>query len=344
MAGVKKLSAGGRGPAAGSPPSAGLSFRGAMVVLFATGGLLLRMRADPRKLKASSVLRSAGAQQALTLSLLSPPSTPSSSSSPSSSDSKCKAWDGRMTLNDSQKRITISRDDIVKAYPETSAGGGGVVDRLRQVQHLTVQRYEKYLTAPPGAEHYSLLHYLVGTYGGGRDFGDCRHVVDIGTRYVASSLALGSTLNHPTKVWTFDLPKSQERVEAYRGKHGEEWLAECQKLGIDITFHNLNLLTVPEADFRRYMSTWLVLLDTAHLPKTVPFEREFVQRLRSVGYRGLLLLDDIHLNDEMTEWWAELTEGATNAEAPYSVYDVTSVGHSSGTGLIDFSNEIAVNL
>jgi hypothetical protein len=344
MAGVKKLSAGGRVPAAGAAPSAGLSFRGAMVVLFATGAFVVHLRPDPRKLKASSVLRSAGAQQALTLSLLSNPSTPSSSSSSSSFDSKCKTWDGRMTLNDSQRRISISRDDIIKAYPEKSASGGGVVDRLRQVQHLTVQRYEKYLTAPPGQEHYSLLHYLVGTYGGGRDVGDCRHVVDIGTRYVASSLALGSTLNHPTKVWTFDLPKSQERVEAYRGNHGEAWQAECQKLGIDITFHNLNLLTVPEADFRRYMSTWLILLDTAHLPKTVPFEREFVQRLRSVGYRGLLLLDDIHLNDEMTEWWAELTEGATDPTAPYSVYDVTSVGHSSGTGLIDFSNEITVNL
>ena len=256
-----------------------------------------------------------------------------------------------MTLNDNQRRIVISRDEVARAYHPNNmsavSGGGGIVDRLRQVQHLTVERYEKYLTAPPGVEHYPLLHYLVGTYGGvgsvsGGD--DCRHVVDIGTRYVASSLALGSTLNNPTKVWTFDLPRSQERIEAYRGKNGEVWLDECQKLGIDITFHNLDLLRVPEADFRRYMSTWLILLDTAHLPKTVPFEREFVQRLQAVGYRGLLLLDDIHLNDEMEEWWAELKEGAANAKAPYSAYDVTSVGHSSGTGLIDFSNEITVNV
>lgn len=169
-------------------------------------------------------------------------------------------------------------------------------------------------------------------------------MVDIGTRYLASSLALGSTLNNPTRVWTFDLPDSQERVEAYRGKNGEAWQAEAKELGIDVSFHNLNLLEISDADFRRYMSTWLILLDTAHLPKTVPFEIEFVQRLQEVGYRGLLLLDDIDLNPEMRDWWADLKKGATTAKAPYSIYDVTPVGHSSGTGLIDFSNEIAVNV
>lgn len=72
-----------------------------------------------------------------------------------------------MTLNDRQKRITINKEDVVKTYLEGSSGGGGIVDRLRQVQHLTVERYEKFLTARPGIEHYPLLHYLVGTYGGG---------------------------------------------------------------------------------------------------------------------------------------------------------------------------------
>jgi hypothetical protein len=92
------------------------------------------------------------------------------------------------------------------------------------------------------------------------------------------------------------------------------------------------------------MSTWLILLDTAHLPKTVPVEIEFVQWLQAVGYRGLLLLDDIHLNREMRGWWADLKKDATTAKAPYCIYDVTPVGHKSGTGLIDFSNEVTVNV
>jgi hypothetical protein len=335
MAGIKKPSA------ESSSQTLVRSIRGAVLIL-AAGAFVWNFRdgpTDPKK--KGRAVRSAGAEggaQAVTQSLLSAPQTPPSLTS----SSDCRAWEGRMTLNDQQKSITINKDDVVRAYHGTSSGGGGIVERLRQVQHLTVERYEKYLTARPGAEHYPLLHYLVGQYGAGA--GDCRHVVDIGTRYVASSLALASTQTNPTRVWTFDLPKSQERLEAYRGKNGEAWQAECKRFGIDISFHNLNLLQVPDADFRRYMSTWLILLDTAHLPRTVPFEREFVRRLQELGYGGLLLLDDIHLNDEMAEWWVELQEGATTAKAPYSIYDVTSVGHSSGTGLIDFSNEITVNV
>jgi hypothetical protein len=221
-----------------------------------------------------------------------------------------------------------------------------------------VDSYEKYLTSPPGREHYALLHYLVDRYGaakgapasggsiGGQD-DECRHVVDVGTRYAASAAALGSPARRPTRVWTFDLPASREREEAYRGATEEEWQSAARAAGVDVTFHNLDLLAVPDEEFRRYMATWLILLDTAHLPRTVPFEREFFRRLQAIGYRGLLLLDDIHLNDEMKEWWRELQAGAegppgADGGPPYRAYDVTAVGHTSGTGLVDFSSRLTV--
>ena len=56
-------------------------------------------------------------------------------------------------------------------------------NRLSELKQFTHLHYEKYMMNAPGEEHYTLLEYMTATYG------DCRHVVDIGTLYVASSLA-----------------------------------------------------------------------------------------------------------------------------------------------------------
>ena len=50
--------------------------------------------------------------------------------------------------------------------------------------------------------------------------------------------------------------------------------------------------------------------DTFYKPDTVPFEREFFQRMFDIGFRGILGLDNVHLmiNDEMKKWWKEFQE------------------------------------
>ena len=150
-------------------------------------------------------------------------------------------------------------------------------------------------------------------------------------------MALGS---HGAPVYTFDIPRSRERVEAFRGKTEEEWQKEVHGANVDITFHNLDLLQISDEDFRRYMSTWLILLDTFHWPDTKLFEREYFDRLVKMGFKGILLLDDIHLNPEMEKWWKELQDSA--GRLGYIAYDVTNVGHFSGTGLLDFSGKVRI--
>lgn len=66
---------------------------------------------------------------------------------------------------------------------------------LEKVKGFTTEEYEKYMMAQAGTEHYALLNYLFQT------FGDCRHVIDIGTRYVASALAMASNLKTPGKSY-----------------------------------------------------------------------------------------------------------------------------------------------
>jgi hypothetical protein len=49
--------------------------------------------------------------------------------------------------------------------------------------------------------------------------------------------------------------------------------------------------------------------------------------LEKNGYRGIVILDDIHLNDHMNTFWNNITQ---------KKHDVTNVGHFSGTGIIIF--------
>lgn len=203
---------------------------------------------------------------------------------------------------------------------------------LERLTEYTKEDHRQWMLGGPGKEHYALLHYLSATYG------DCRHFTDIGTRYVSSALALGSNRRSP--VWTFDLPQSTERLGAFRGKTEEEWQKRLEGEGVRVMFLNMDLMEVPEEDLRSFLGTWFVMLDTHHLPDTVPFEREFFQRMIDVGFRGVLCLDDINLNDEMKKWWSELQEGAERGG--YRTYDITDIGHWSGTGLVDFSGKVTI--
>ena len=53
---------------------------------------------------------------------------------------------------------------------------------LKRVKDFTQVEYTNYLLACGGKEHFAFLNYLSSTYG------DCRHLVDIGTRFMTSAL------------------------------------------------------------------------------------------------------------------------------------------------------------
>jgi hypothetical protein len=66
------------------------------------------------------------------------------------------------------------------------------------------------------------------------------------------------------------------------------------------------------------------MLDTYH---NGDFEQEFVDHLIKIKYKGLVMFDDIYLNYEMRKFW----EGLKNEK-----FDLTEIGHFSGTGLVIF--------
>lgn len=190
--------------------------------------------------------------------------------------------------------------------------------QLERVQGYTTKQYAEYLLKPAGSEHYAFLNYMSATYG------DCRHLVDIGTYAATSALALGSNQRSPVR--TFDLPTSNSNKKLQE---------EVRAVGVDIQFHNLDLLKISDGEFKKYMLTWFIMMDT----NVVSFERQFFQRLLKISFKGMLVLDDIHIG-EMKPWWEKLEKRA--AKNNYTTHDLTKVGHASGTGLVDFSGKVTI--
>eukprot|EP01065_Artemidia_motanka_P028211 TRINITY_DN3347_c0_g1_i1.p1 TRINITY_DN3347_c0_g1~~TRINITY_DN3347_c0_g1_i1.p1 ORF type:complete len:284 (+),score=74.72 TRINITY_DN3347_c0_g1_i1:74-925(+) len=184
-------------------------------------------------------------------------------------------------------------------------------------------------------EHYSLLAHLsrkVGERGGGL-------LVEVGTRDGASAVALG---NDPRNtLYSFDVANSRDRIKTtMRSRLPRGTPVHLQVSAPNVHFVQTNLTgnRKGHAAWRRIVaSANVVLLDTLHKPEGVPFEYGFVQMLRSRGFGGLLLLDDILLNPEMRRFWAWVQRSFGE-----SAVDGSHIGHHSGTGIVNFCGRVTI--
>jgi len=174
--------------------------------------------------------------------------------------------------------------------------------------YITWHANSQYFDLQAGREHYRLLAWLSLQFTN-------TVIYDIGTYLGFSALAL--SYNRTLKIKSYDivssLPKNQINPE-YRS---------------NIDFKLENILDSME----QVLDAPLIMLDTNH---DGVFEHKFFDALVAIGYKGLLVCDDIHLNPEMEEFWTSIT---------LPKLDVTSVGHWSGTGIVMFDKDtIAFNL
>ena len=203
--------------------------------------------------------------------------------------------------------------------------------------------YAQFAAQPAGAEHYKLLSHLASQVGAGTT------IVEVGTRYGAGALTLSGAAPAAT-VHTIDLPisrefedevvaKSKPRPTVLRGGSGAEGSVTVYSEFPKIHFHKATILAQPDgAAAQQVYKARFVLLDTLHEPEAHPFEYEFLALLGRRNFRGLLMLDDIHLNAEMRRLWDALYWGIVPGLPlhKYALYDATAVGHFSGSGLVDF--------
>lgn len=165
----------------------------------------------------------------------------------------------------------------------------------------------------PGYQHYRLLAYLSTL---------CNHttILDVGTQYGDSAFAL--SYNTTNVVHSLDIQNMEKGAGTLRRDN--------------IRYHYDNLFGAgPEADAARerwtplILSSPLIFLDVD--PHNGTMEWEFFQFLCRIGYRGVMVCDDIlHFEAMRTEFWDRIQEVAK--------YDFTRAGHWSGCGVLDFSD------
>ena len=146
-------------------------------------------------------------------------------------------------------------------------------------------------------EHYRLTAYLSTLFNNSVIF-------DIGTNLGYSALAL--SYNDSNRIISYDI-------------------VECRELNHHEELTNIEFVIGDVCQDERALYAPLIMLDTNHDGE---FENRFYEFLKENGYRGLLFLDDIHLNQPMMEFWDLIEE---------SKDDLTDLGHWSGSGLVDFS-------
>ena len=162
---------------------------------------------------------------------------------------------------------------------------------------ITEPEFRNYFISEAGREHYKLLAYFSTLFNN-------QILLDIGTYKGSSSIALA--YNNKNSVKSFDLG-DYKRIN-----------------------HNLDNVEYILGDFTSeeykdmVMKCPLIMLDTDH---EGPFEHKVYQHLKKINWEGYLVLDDIHLNDPMKEFWNQIDN---------EKYDITPMGHWSGTGLVIF--------
>jgi hypothetical protein len=169
------------------------------------------------------------------------------------------------------------------------------INLLHLAPKIQSYEYRGFFSDVAGREHYKLLAYFSTQYNN-------TILYDIGTNRGCSALAL--SYNSTNTIKTFDivnimgLTNPPENIEWYIGDFLKEPIEEILK-------------------------SPFIMLDIDHTGKT---EKEILDFLIENKWHGLLLLDDIYLNAEMKQFWSDIT---------LPKYDLSHMGHFSGTGLVE---------
>ena len=172
------------------------------------------------------------------------------------------------------------------------------IDLFPYSQKINSLEYQQYFMSKSGQEHYRLLAHISQT-------NDLVDILDVGTLKGCSALAF--SVNSKNKVRSFNVLNE-----------------------LDLNYTPLNAEFIIDNVLNgNYNSVILgskyIMLDTYH---DGTFEKEFYDYLISINYKGYLLLDDIHLNFEMERFWGSIDK---------EKYDISNIGHSTGTGLVIFN-------
>ena len=203
------------------------------------------------------------------------------------------------------KRVELSASDVRDTDVATAV-----------LQYARWHENAKFIAAPSG-EHYKLLATIASRFVRGRFY-------DVGTYLGHSALALAHrSVELGNRVISYDIEDC--------------FIKGAQPDASSIKSHPCIELRVKDAleDVAEIAANAdIVLLDVT--PHDGKQERVFIAELIRLGFKGVLLLDDIHLNPDMNALWQWVP-------APRKI-DLTEVGHWSGTGVAVFDPEGTIDI
>ena len=150
----------------------------------------------------------------------------------------------------------------------------------------------QYIDESAGEEHYRLLVWLGGQVKG--------KIMELGSLRGHSAFCLAQSGN---EVLSYDI-ENQISLN-YNPKNLNFYVSENGHLLIDDSFD-------------------LLFIDTMH---DGIYEQQVLNHLREIKWKGIVLMDDILLFEELSKLWEEIPEQKA---------DWTDIGHHSGTGIIWF--------
>jgi hypothetical protein len=168
---------------------------------------------------------------------------------------------------------------------------------MRLSSKIRSNEYRRYYEAAAAQEHYRLLTHLSNCINN-------EVLIDVGTLKGCSALALSA--NPTNHVYSFNIVNQLDLSEA--------------PSNVNFIVDNV----ISGSYDKILLQSKVILLDTFH---DGLFERKFYKHLKTLGYSGSLLLDDIYLNPAMKMFWDEISDPKE---------DLSHLGHITGTGIVYF--------
>jgi predicted O-methyltransferase YrrM len=174
----------------------------------------------------------------------------------------------------------------------------GATDVSSLLKYIDWCESRKYFELDPGNELYKLLACVSKQV-------DSETIIDIGTYYGMSALSLSIS---DKKVISYDIFDSIP----------DDRLTIKNKINIEIKYMDCTdeIDIISESD--------LIFID---IDNSGSQEHLILGMLEKYKYKGLVILDDIHLTEQMKKLWSSI---------PHEKHDITQYGHWSGTGIINF--------
>ena len=184
------------------------------------------------------------------------------------------------------------------------------IDLSELVKYTLWHENTQYFNLKSGVEHYRLLADLSS------QCDDGEIIYDIGSYLGFSALAL--SYNQKIKVTSYDVE------DCFHGKSDGK-LSARNISNISFVYGDCT----DSDEIIKLAKSQLILLDVD--PHDGLQEKEIYTALKTAGFKGILICDDINLNAQMKDFWDWVD---------LKKYDVSKYGHWSGTGIIVFDDTL----